>query len=69
MMRDILYTFKLQIARSDSSQNLWTRQNNRFDSFVYTNKQGNSFLQSYIHQTYEEIQNKKTCQQLTESTE
>ena len=37
-------------------------ENNRFDSFVYTNKQYSSFFfQSYmyIHQNYKEIQNSK----------
>ena len=34
-------------------------ENNRFDSFVYTNNQYSIFFQSYTRQTYKEMQNKK----------
>ena len=34
-------------------------KNNRFDSFMYTNKQYICFFQSYMHQIKKEIRNKK----------
>ena len=49
-----------KIVRPDWSHNLMnTAKTIEFDLYMHTNKQYNSFFQSYTHQTYKEIQNKK----------
>ena len=50
----------IKIARHDFIAEFYEHgENNRFYSYMYTDKQYSSFFQSYTHQTYKEIQNKK----------
>ena len=57
--RSLILYISLKSLDPIHRRTLWTRQNNRFDLYMYTNKKYSSFYQPYTLQTYKEIQNKK----------